>query len=155
MSSNDLDIITKNRKAFHDYDVEERLEAGLVLKGSEVKSLRTRGASLQEAYCAVDRDGEMILHGAHIAPYKHGGEFFNHDPRRNRKLLLHKHQILKWKQASEQKGYTIVPLKLYFKRGVAKVEIGLAKGKKLHDKRQSIKERETKRRMEQAMREYQ
>lgn len=152
--SDDLDIVVRNRKAFHDYEIEERLEAGLVLKGSEVKSLRTRGASLQEAYCGVDRNGEMILHGAHIAPYKHGGEHFNHDPRRNRKLLLHRSQIRKWKKASEREGYTIVPLELYFRDGVAKVEIGLGKGRKLHDKRRRIKERETKRRMDQAMREH-
>lgn len=150
----DIKRIIKNRKAFHDYEIEERLEAGMVLKGSEVKSLRERKVSLQEAYCSVDRDDEMILHGCYIAPYKHGSEHFNHDPRRNRKLLLHKGEILKWKKAAEQKGYTIVPLEMYFRDGIAKVEIGLGKGRKLHDKRERIKERETKRRMEQAVREY-
>ncbi len=152
--SGNVETIVKNRKAFHDYEIEERLEAGIVLQGSEVKSLRAHRASLQEAYCAVDRDEEMILHGAHIAPYKHGGEYFNHDPRRNRKLLMHKKEIRKWKKMAEQRGYTIVPLKMYFRGGVAKVEVGLGKGRKLHDKRDRIKERETKRRMEQALREH-
>lgn len=151
--SNGIKIIIKNRKAYYDFEIEDKLEAGLALKGTEVKSLRESRASLQEAYCSVDRDGEMILHGCHIAPYEHAGHY-NHEAKRNRKLLMHSHEIAKWKQASEQKGYTIVPLKMYFRNGVAKLEIGLGKGKKQHDKRQSIKEQETKRRMQQAMREY-
>ena len=151
--SNGIKIIVKNRKASYEYEIEDRLEAGLVLKGTEVKSLRAHRASLQEAYCSVDRNGEMILHGCHIAPYEQASHF-NHEAKRNRKLLMHGREIAKWKKASEQQGYTIVPLKLYFKNGKAKVEIGLGKGKKLHDKRQSIKEQETKRRMKQAMRDY-
>ncbi len=151
---NGIKIVTKNRKARHEYHIEDTLEAGIMLKGTEVKSIRESRVSLQEAYCAVDRHGEMILHGCHIAPYEHAGEHANHAPRRNRKLLLHRREIERWKQAAEQQGYTIVPLMLYFRRGKAKLEIGLAKGKKLHDKRHSIKERETKRRMEQAMRKY-
>ncbi len=149
-----IKIVAKNRKAFHDFHIEDRLEAGLALLGTEVKSIREGRLSLQEAYCAVDRHGEMILHGCHVAPYEHAGEHAQHEARRNRKLLMHRREIERWRQAAEQKGYTIVPLKLYFRRGKAKLEIGLGKGKKLYDKRQSIKERETKRRMEQAMREH-
>lgn len=149
-----IKIIAKNRKATYEYHIEDRLEAGLVLKGTEVKSLREGRISLQEAYCSVDRDGEMILHGCHIAPYEHAGAHAQHEPRRNRKLLMHRGEIEKWRVESEQKGFTIVPLKVYFRRGIAKLEIGLGKGKKLHDKRQSIKERETKRRMEQAASSY-
>ncbi len=151
--SEGIKIIVKNRKAFYDFAIEDRLEAGLVLKGTEVKSLRESRASLQEAFCSANNEGEMILHGCHIAPYEHAGHY-NHEPRRNRKLLMHKNEILKWKEASEQKGYTIVPLKLYFRRGVAKLEIGLGKGKKQHDKRQSIKKKETKRRMKRALHEH-
>ena len=147
-------VIARNRKARHEYEIEDTLEAGLKLKGSEVKSLRDGRASIQQAYCAVDRRGEMILHNAHIAPYEPGGEHFNHESRRNRKLLMHGHEIAKWGQQAERGGYTIVPLQLHFRDGYAKLKIGLGKGKKQHDKRQSIKERETKRRMEREMRQY-
>ena len=147
-------VIARNRKARYEYEIEDTLEAGLQLKGSEVKALREKGASIQQAYCSVDRHGEMILHGAHIAPYEPGGEHFNHAPRRNRKLLMHKREIAKWGQQAERGGYTIVPLQLHFRDGYAKLKIGLGKGKKQHDKRQSIKERETKRRMEREMRQY-
>jgi SsrA-binding protein len=154
MSEGGIKIIARNRKAHFEYEIEETLEAGLKLKGSEVKSLRSGRASIQEAYCSVDRHGEMILHGAHIAPYQPGGEHFNHESRRNRKLLLHKHEIGKWGEKAERGGFTIMPLKLYFKDGFAKLKIGLGKGKKQHDKRHSIKEREAKRRMERELRQY-
>lgn len=154
MAENGIKIIARNRKARYEYEIEETLEAGLQLKGSEVKSLRAGRASIQEAYCSVNRDGAMVLHGAHIAPYEPGGEHFNHETRRNRKLLMHKHEIAQWGQAAERGGYTIVPLKLYFRDGYAKLQIGLGKGKKQHDKRQSIKERETERRMQREMRQY-
>lgn len=149
-----IKIIARNRKARHEYDIEDTLEAGLALKGTEVKSIREGHVSLQEAYCSVDRHGEMIVHGMHVKPYEQAGPHNNHEPRRNRKLLMHAHEIAKWGQASEQKGYTIVPLQLHFRDGYAKLEIGLAKGRQLHDKRQAIKEREQKRRMEQEMRRY-
>lgn len=147
-------IVARNRKARHEYDIEDTLEAGLALKGSEVKSVREGHVSLQEAYCSVDRNGEMIVHGMHIKPYEQAGPHNNHEARRNRKLLMHRNEILKWGRAAEQKGYTIVPLELYFRDGYAKLKIGLAKGRQLHDKRQAIKEREQKRRMEQEMRRY-
>ena len=123
-----------------------------MLQGTEVKSIRQGRVSLQEAYCVVER-AEMFIYGMHIAPYTHGN-VHNHDPTRKRKLLLHKREIYKWGKASEQQGYTIIPLRLYFRDGYAKVEIGLAKGKKLYDKRADIAERETKRRMDREMRQY-
>ena len=147
-----IKIITTNRKARHDYHIEDTLEAGLVLQGTEVKSLREGRANLQDGYCQVE-GGEMYLKGVHISPYTHGN-VHNHDPVRPRKLLLHAREIAKWSKAQQQQGYTIVPLKLYFRHGYAKVEIGLARGKKLYDKRSDIAERETKRRMDRAMRQY-
>jgi len=148
-----VEIVERNKKAQFEYDIEETLEAGLVLEGSEVKSVRQGKASLDGAYCRVDRDGEMKIHGMYIKPYEEAGPF-GHEPRRNRKLLLHDRQIRKWGQKAEQEGYTIVPLALYFRDGWAKVKIGLAKGRKKHDKRQAIKEREMERRMEQKQSEY-
>ncbi|GIV61844.1 MAG: SsrA-binding protein [Rhodothermaceae bacterium] len=145
-----IKLITNNRKARHEYTIEDTLEAGLVLEGTEVKSLREGRANLQDAYCAVD-GGEMYLYQCHISPYRHGNRH-NHDPLRPRKLLLHRREIEKWAKAAQQKGYTIVPLKLYFRNGVAKVEIGLARGKKLYDKRADIAERETKRRLDRVRR---
>jgi SsrA-binding protein len=141
-----IKIVTSNRKATFEYHIEERFEAGIVLTGTEVKSLRAGKANLQEAYCIVER-GEMILRGCHIAPYEHGNRA-NHEPGRSRKLLLHKREIEKIDKAARQKGYTIVPLKLYFKNGKAKIEIGLGKGKKLYDKRADIAERESNRRLD-------
>lgn len=146
-----IKIVTKNRKARHDFHIEETLEAGIALRGSEVKSIREGRISLQEAFCRVE-NGEMKLFNCHIAPYSHGDESTAPDPTRPRKLLLHRSEIRKWEKASQQKGYTIVPLTVYFKNGYAKVEIGLAKGKKLYDKRADIAEREAKRRMEQLSR---
>lgn len=147
-----IKIITTNRKARHDYHIEDTLEAGLVLQGTEVKSLREGRANLQDGFCQVD-GGEMYLNGVHISPYTHGN-VHNHDPVRPRKLLLHGREIAKWSKAQQQQGYTIVPLKLYFRNGYAKVEIGLARGKKLYDKRSDIAERDTQRRMDRAMRQY-
>lgn len=143
--------ITTNRRARYEYYIEETLEAGMALKGSEVKSIREGNINLQEAFCRIE-NGEMKLFNCHIAPYSHGGESTNHDPTRDRKLLLHRSEIRKWKKATEQKGYTIVPLKVYFRKGYAKMEIGLAKGKKHYDKRSDIAEQETKRRLDRAMR---
>ncbi|NQV73257.1 SsrA-binding protein SmpB [bacterium] len=141
-----IKIITSNKKASFEYHIEERFEAGLVLTGTEVKSLRAGKANLQEAYCNVE-SGEMILRGCHIAPYDHGNRA-NHDPIRTRKLLLHRREIEKLDKAARQKGYTIVPVKLYFKNGRAKIEIGLGKGKKLYDKRADIAERDSNRRLD-------
>ncbi len=147
-----IKIITSNRRARRNYFITETMEAGLVLQGTEAKALREGRANLQDAYCKVEND-EVFLLNAHISPYSHGN-LQNHDPLRPRKLLLHKREIGKLKKASEQKGYTIIPLKLYFKNGYAKVEIGMARGKKLYDKRSDIAERETKRRIDRMLRQY-
>lgn len=136
----------KNRKARHEYDVEETYEAGMVLKGTEVKSLRDGKASLQEAFAYI-RDGEVWLRDMYIKPYKHGS-YANHDERRPRKLLLTKREIAELDKHVSQKGYTLVPLKLYFKKGYAKILIGLARGKKKYDKRESIKEKDVKRELD-------
>ncbi|MFB6098823.1 MAG: SsrA-binding protein SmpB [Salinibacter sp.] len=148
-----VEVVARNKKAQYEYDIEETLEAGLVLEGSEVKSVREGKASLNGAYCKVDREGEMKIHGMYIKPYEEAGPF-GHEPRRTRKLLLHDRQIRKWGRKAEREGYTIVPLALYFRDGWAKLKIGLAEGRQKHDKRQAIKEREMKRRMEQQQSEY-
>ncbi len=148
-----IDVVERNKKARFEYDIEETLEAGLVLEGSEVKSVRQGKVSLDGAYCKVDRDGEMKIHGMYVKPYDEAGPF-GHEPRRTRKLLLHNQEIRKWGDKSEKERYTIVPLELYFRDGWAKLKIGLAKGRKKHDKRQAIKEREMERQMEQTKRDY-
>ena len=142
--------IATNRKAFHDYTIEEKLEAGIVLKGTEVKSLREGRVNLRESYASVD-GGEVFLHHCHISPYSHGN-IMNPDPVRRRKLLLHRKEINKLQGKTQQKGLTLIPLRMYFSpRGHAKVEIGLAKGKKLYDRREAIKGREAGREMERAI----
>jgi len=133
----------KNRKARHEFHIEETYEAGIVLKGTEVKSIREGKASLQEAFAYL-KDGEVWLRDMYIKPYKFGS-YANHDERRPRKLLLKKREIRELDKKVLQKGYTLVPLKLYFKNGYAKVLLGLAKGKKKYDKREDIKERDLKR----------
>ncbi len=150
--SEGIKIITSNRRARRNYFITETMEAGLVLQGTEAKALREGRANLQDAYCKVEND-EAFLLNAHISPYSHGN-LQNHDPLRPRKLLLHKREIGKLKKASEQKGFTIIPLKLYFKKGIAKVEIGMARGKKLYDKRTDMAERETQRRIDRIMKQY-
>lgn len=136
----------KNRKARHEFSVEETFEAGIVLKGTEVKSLRDGKASLQEAFAYL-QDGEVWLRDMYIKPYKYGS-YANHDERRKRKLLLKRREIREIEKYINQKGYTLVPLKLYFKNGYAKILVGLARGKKKYDKREDIKERDTKRELE-------
>jgi len=142
--------IASNRRARFEYHVEETYEAGLVLTGTEVKSLRAGRASLQEAFARVE-NSEVWLYRLHIPPYE-AGNIFNHDPLRKRKLLLHRSQIHRLFGKATQKGYTLVPLRLYFKRGVAKVEIAVARGKRQYDKRAAIEEREARRRMERVIR---
>jgi SsrA-binding protein len=139
----------QNRKAFHDYSIEETFDAGLVLQGTEVKSLRQGKASFTDAFAFV-KDGEVWLRDFYIKPFEHGS-YYNHDPRRDRKLLLSKREIRELDRAVLQKGNTIIPLKIFFKNGFAKVQIGLAKGKKRFDKRESIKEKDTKRDMDRAL----
>ena len=142
--------VATNRKAFHDYFIEEKLEAGIVLKGTEVKSIREGKVNLRESYASVEH-GEAILHNCHISPYSHGN-IMNHDPLRPRKLLLHRKEINKLLGKTQQRGLTLVPLRIYFsKRGQAKVEIALVKGKKQYDRREAIKSREAGREVERAM----
>jgi SsrA-binding protein len=145
-------IVATNRKAFHDYFIEERYEAGIMLQGTEVKSLREGRVNLQDSYASV-RGSEVFLHQCHISPYSHGN-IMNHDPTRVRKLLLHKTEIHKLLGKTQQKGLTLIPLRIYFsKRGYAKVELGLAKGKKLYDRRETIRSREAGREVQRAIKE--
>jgi len=139
-------ILAKNRKATHEYHVLEKLECGLALKGTEVKSLRQGQASIAEAFGMIRR-GELYLIGSTIPPYSHGN-IHNHEPARDRKLLLQQRQLGKWDKAVREKGVTIVPLALYFKGHLVKVEMALVKGKKLHDKREDVKRRDSKREIE-------
>lgn len=125
--------IAANRKAYHDFFVDERYEAGISLVGTEVKSLRAGQVNLKDSYCSIT-DGELVVNGMHISPYEKGN-VFNRDPRRIRKLLMHKKEILKLSSLVSQKGYTLIPLSLYFKDSKVKVELGLCRGKKLYDKR--------------------
>ena len=145
----DMKIVCQNKKAFHDYSIEETLEAGIQLLGTEVKSLRDGKANLKDSYVLI-KDSEALLFNCHISPYSHGN-IMNHDPVRTRKLLLHRKEIERLRGKIQQKGYTLLPLKVYFKASHAKVEIGLAKGKKVYEKRETIKEREAKRTIERAM----
>ena len=143
--------IASNRKAFHDYFVLERFEAGIALAGTEVKSVRAGQVNMKESFCTI-KDGELWARGMHISPYEHGN-IFNKDPVRPRKLLMHKREILKLNARIMQDGVALIPLGLYFKDGKVKVELGLCKGKKLHDKRDSEAERESKRDIERTMKE--
>ena len=142
-------IIVRNRKARFEYEVLQTWEAGIVLQGTEVKALRDGRANLQDAFARLDPRGEMWLHNLHISPYEQGSHF-NHDPLRARKLLLHRREILKLIGQVEQKGLTLVPLDLYFQRGVAKATLALVRGKKLHDKRQDLKLKDAQREMQRA-----
>lgn len=142
--------IAQNRKARHDYSIEQKYEAGLALEGWEVKSLRAGRAQLKEGYVVIER-GEGFLIGAHIAPLASASTHVQANPTRSRKLLLHREELNKLIGAVERRGYTLVPLSLYWKRGRAKIEIGLARGKQAHDKRADIKSRESAREMARAM----
>jgi SsrA-binding protein len=144
--------VATNRKAYHDYFIEEKFEAGIMLQGTEVKSLRDGRVNLQDSYASV-KGNEVFLHHCHISPYSHGN-IMNHEPLRTRKLLLHQKEINKLLGKTQQQGLTLIPLRVYFsKRGLAKVELGLAKGKKQHDRRETIKKREAGREVERAMKE--
>ena len=146
----DEKVISTNRKAFHNYTILETVEAGLALRGTEVKSLRDSQVNFKDCYAAID-DNEAWLIGCHITPYHHGSDA-NHDPERRRKLLLHRREISRLLGKVAERGLTLIPLRLYFKGGRAKVELGLARGKKLHDKRQDQKTQEAKREVERALR---
>lgn len=145
-----IKIIAENRKARHDYFIDEVYEAGIALVGTEVKSLRAGRANLRDSYAAVE-NSEVYVHNMHISPYEQGNRF-NVDPKRTRKLLLHKREIRRLVGQTTQKGYTLVPLRLYFKNGRVKVEIALARGKKLYDKREDLAKRDARREMERALR---
>ena len=144
-------IITVNRKARHDYFVEETYECGIALAGTEVKSLRAGAVNLKDSYCSI-KDGEMFVVGMHISPYEQGN-IFNRDPLRQRKLLMHKREIMKLFGYVKRDGYSLIPLSLYFKGSRVKLELGLCKGKKLHDKRDDAARRDASREMDRAMRE--
>lgn len=141
--------IAGNRKAFHDYFVEDKYEAGIELAGTEVKSIRMGNVNLKDAFCTI-KDGQMTLHGMHVSPYEKGN-IFNREPRRPRRLLMHKREILRLFAKIKQDGYTLVPLSLYFKGPRVKVEIGLCKGKKLYDKREAAAKKDAKREMDRAL----
>ena len=141
--------IATNREARHEYFVLEALETGVELKGTEVKSLRAGGVNLKDSWVDIE-NGELLVKGMHISPYDHGN-IFNHDPLRSRRLLLHRAEINKLIGKVKEKGYALVPLKLYFKRGLVKMELALAVGKKLYDKRQDMAKRDAKREMERAL----
>jgi len=143
-------VVTTNRRAFHDFTILETVETGIVLTGTEIKSIRDGKVTISEAYARID-DGELWLIGAHISPYSHGN-VYNPDPLRPRKLLAHRSEIRELREMIEQRGMTLVPLRLILKDGKAKVDIGVARGKKLYDKRAAAAERETKRDIERALR---
>ena len=141
-----IKTIAQNKKAFHDYFVEEKYEAGIELCGTEVKSLRQGSVNLKDSWCSIDK-GELFIKGMHISPYEKGN-IFNKDPLRTRKLLMHKREITKLLGLTTTKGYTLVPLSLYFKNGKVKMELGLAIGKKLYDKREDIAKKDQRREAE-------
>lgn len=148
--SEPVKTVTENRKARHDYFVEETYEAGLALKGTEVKSLRQGRANLRDSHALIE-NGEVILYNLHISPYEQANRF-NHDPLRPRKLLLHRSEILRLTGRVRERGYTLIPLRIYFRRGRAKVELALAKGKKLYDKREDLADRDARRQMARVLR---
>lgn len=144
----DKKVITTNRKAFHDYTIFEKFVAGIVLTGTEIKSIRKNAINLKDSFCKIE-DNEIFLYNCHISPYEQGNRY-NHEAERTRKLLLTKKEILKIHSKIKKDGYTIVPLEVFITKGFAKVEIGLAKGKKLHDKRDDIAKKDQKREMDRA-----
>ncbi|MDA3898592.1 MAG: SsrA-binding protein SmpB [Desulfobacteraceae bacterium] len=146
MDNNHIKIITKNRKAWHNYTISEEIEAGMVLLGTEVKSLRSGQANLKDAYGRMDK-GELFIHQMHISPYPFA-YYDNHEPFRKRKLLLNRSQLKRLAAKIREKGYSVIPLKVYFKGGKAKISIGLARGKRQYDKRHAIKAREMDREMD-------
>jgi SsrA-binding protein len=146
-------VVAQNKKANHDFSIEETFEAGIVLQGTEIKSIRNGRANLKDSYARVE-GGEVFLHNMHVSPYEQGNRY-NHEPLRTRKLLLHKREIANLIGATKEEGYALVPLKMYLKNGYAKVLIGLGKGKKKYDKREDLKKKEAKRDIERAFRDRQ
>ena len=152
MGSEGIKIIAENRKARHDYIIEDKYEAGMVLAGTEVKSLRMGKANLKDSYARVD-DGEVFVYQIHIGPYPFA-YYGNHDPLRKRKLLMHRQEIKRLYSKLNEKGHSLIPLKMYFKGGKIKLSLGLAKGKRKYDKREAIKRRDEKRDLDRARKEY-
>lgn len=151
MAHEDQRVVAQNKKAWHDYFVEEAYEAGIELCGTEVKSIRMGRVNLKDAWCDIS-NGELLVRGMHISPYEHGN-IFNKDPIRERKLLMHKREIMKLLGLTKQEGLTLIPLKVYFKGSMVKVELGLCKGKKLYDKRADMAKRDASREMDRAVKE--
>ncbi len=151
MANEGIKVVAQNKKARHDYFIEQTMEVGIVLSGTEVKSIRQGKVNLKDSYAMIE-GGEVILNGMHISPYEQGN-IFNKDPLRDRKLLLHKSEINRLIGYTQQKGLSLVPLQLYFKRGIVKLELGIAKGKKLYDKRDDMAERDAKREIDRKMKE--
>ena len=146
-----IKVVSNNKKAYHDYFVEDKYECGIELAGTEVKSIRKGNVNLKDSYCIV-KDGEIRVHGMHISPYEQGNRF-NPDSKRVRRLLMHKREIMRLLGKVKQDGYSLIPLSVYFKGSRVKVNVGLCKGKKLYDKRQSAAERDAKRQIDRAMKE--
>ncbi|WP_434511035.1 SsrA-binding protein SmpB [Desulfitobacterium sp. AusDCA] len=153
MASGGIKVISDNRKAYHDYFVEEKLETGIILTGTEIKSIRNGRVNLKDSFARVE-NGEVWLYQMHISPYEQGNRF-NHDPLRKRKLLLNRSEISKLVGKVQQEGLTLVPTKIYLRKGLAKVELGICKGKKNYDKRQDIAERDAKREIDRHLRDRQ
>ena len=153
MTSEHVKIVTVNRKARHEYHIVEEIEAGLVLHGTEVKSIRQGRVNLKDAYGRFNKQGELYIYQMHISPYAFA-YYDNHEPERPRKLLLHKSELKRLMGKSREKGYTLIPTKVYFKQGKAKIVIALARGKREYDKREAIKGREIKRELDRAIKEY-
>ncbi|MFZ3100796.1 MAG: SsrA-binding protein SmpB [Desulfitobacteriaceae bacterium] len=151
MVSEGIKVVSENRKAFHDYFVEERVEAGIILTGTEIKSVRNSRVNLKDSYARIE-NGELWLYQMHISPYEQGNRF-NHDPLRKRKLLLHRSEIVKLIGKIQLQGLTIIPIKMYLKQGLAKIELAVCRGKKNYDKRQDMAEKDAKREIERNMRE--
>ena len=151
MEKESIKVMARNREAHHEYFIEEKYEAGIELFGTEVKSIRKGTLNLKDAWCGI-KDGELLVNQMHISPYEQGN-IFNKDPRRPRRLLMHKREIMRLYGKVKQDGYSLIPLSVYFKGSRVKVEVGLCKGKKLYDKRQSAAERDAKRQIDRAMKE--
>lgn len=149
MKNNDLKVIVQNKRAYYDFFIDEVYECGLVLVGTEIKSLRVGKASLQDSFCYI-KNNEVFINGLNISKYEMGN-IFNHEPTRTRKLLLHKSEIIKLNNKIAKDGYTLIPIKLYLKDGLAKIEIGLAKGKKLYDKREDLKKKDQEKQIKKAL----
>ena len=150
MAKDTMKLVANNKKAYHDYFIEEKIECGIALHGTEVKSLRMGKCSIKEAFIRIDKNGEVMIYGMHVSPYEKGN-IFNREPRRPRRLLMHKREIQRLFAKIKQDGYTLVPLSLYFKGPRVKVEVGLCKGKKLYDKRDAAAKKDAKREMDRAL----